>query len=907
MSKLNGMDSQYAGGVTERAFSSPLLQTRLHIPPLRAKLVQRPQLIASIEQALESKLLLLSAPAGYGKTTLLSAWANESSWPVAWFSLDTADNDRTRFLTYLIHALQHVQGQVGKITLDLLTSQQARSTEMLLIPLVNEFLSAPRMVLVLDDYHVIEEQLIHEALLFLLEHLPASLRLIIATRTDPPLPLARLRARHQLRELRTSELRFRREESAAFLTESMDLPLPEETIVMLDERNEGWITGLQLAALSLQGPTQQPINLLTGIHHFVFDYLAEEVMQHLSTPLQEFLLKTSVLTHLQASLCEAVTGRESGQHQLELLEKTNLFLTPLDAERTWYHYHPLFAAFLQKRLSQSAPELIPDLLTRASIWCEQHHYMDEAIQYALAAKQYRRAAQLMARHARTLLAKRELSTLLRWIEILPIDIMQAQPQLSVAYCWALLFTFQSERMVPFLQQAQDILDKIPDSEDKVTQQLRGEIAAIQATQASLKGDLKQTIARSQQALAWLPAEDLWTRGTLVFFQGVAYYVTGNMLKAQHAYQEALSLNHSAGNHALSLLVHCYLARLSVTVGRLQDALRILEAARAQAEQHDRHLSFEGGLLAIELSNIYYQHNEMDAAYTMLTRGIEIGKTVNSTDVLRAGYTALARWQQARGRVEEVGSLLWQIDQMKQPASVLWIEAELQAYRFQWEIMQYHETEIERRLAEQEMKASPISVLTEITYLAQTRVLIASAHYDAALSLLEKLLQHAEDEQRAGSIISITVLQANAFSACGDRSAALKAIQRALSLAAPERYMRVFLDEGEPIKVLLQQAATHSIQSSYVIQLLRAFSEAASPTSHTQPLLDPLSKRELEVLQCIMRGQSNQTIAGHLQVSLNTVKTHMSHIFAKLHVNSRTQAVARANELQLIEVKRDSLL
>ena len=230
---------------------------------------------------------------------------------------------------------------MGKLTLDLLTSQQAQSTETLLIPLVNEFLSAPRMVLVLDDYHVIEEQLIHEALLFLLEHLPENLRLIIATRTDPPLPLARLRARHQLRELRTSELRFRREESAAFLTESMDLQLPEETIVMLDERNQGWITGLQLAALSLQGSTQQPTNLLTGIHHFVFDYLAEEVMQHLSAPLQEFLLQTSVLTHLQASLCEAVTGQESSQHQLELLERTNLFLTPLDAERTWYHYHPL--------------------------------------------------------------------------------------------------------------------------------------------------------------------------------------------------------------------------------------------------------------------------------------------------------------------------------------------------------------------------------------------------------------------------------------------------------------------------------------------------------------------------------------------------------------------------------------
>ncbi len=902
MSKLDGMDSQHGGGVMEKASSWPLLQTRLQLPPLRAKLVQRPRLTATIEQALESKLLLLSAPAGYGKTTLLSAWANETSWPVAWFSLDTTDNDRTRFLTYLIHALRHVQEQVGKITLDLLTSQQARSTEMLLIPLINELLTAPRMVLVLDDYHVIEDQQIHEALLFLLEHLPERLHIILATRTDPPLPLARLRARHQLRELRTSELRFRREESAAFLTESMDLSLPEETIIMLDERNQGWITGLQLAALSLQGQTQQPIKTLTGIHHFVFDYLAEEVMQHLCAPLQEFLLKTSVLTHLQASLCEAVTGQKSSQHQLELLEKTNLFLTPLDAERTWYRYHPLFAEFLQKRLSQSAPECIPDLLTRASIWCEQHHYPNESIQYALAAEQYLRAAQLMTHHARTLLAKRELSTLLHWLEKLPPDIIQAQPQLCIAYCWALLFTFQAERIAPLLQQVQDVLDKAPDSQDRVTQQLRGEVAALQATQASLKGDLKQTIACSQQALAWLPAEDLWTRGTLVFFQGVACYVTGNMLKAEHAYQEALSLNRRAGNHALSLLAHCYLARLSVTAGKLQNALRILEAAREQAEQHDRHLSFAGGLLAIELSNIYYQQNEMDAAYTLVTRGIELGKMLASTDILRAGYTALARWQQARGQVKEVRHLLWQIDQLKQPASVLWVEAELEAYRLQWEIMQDQETARERKLAEQEAKEPPISVLTEITYLAQARLLIASAHYDAALNLLEKLLQQAEDEQRPGSIISITVLQAKAFSARGDQVLALKAIQRALSLAAPERFMRVFLDEGEPIKAILQQALTRNIQSPYVIQLLRAFSEAAPRSPHTQLLLEPLSERELEVLQCIMKGQSNQAIADHLQVSLNTVKTHMSHIFAKLHVNSRTQAVARAHELQLIEEK-----
>jgi LuxR family maltose regulon positive regulatory protein len=905
MSKLNGMDSQHTENLTERVLNSGIIQTRLQIPPLRAKMVQRARLTAYIEQAIESKLVLLSAPAGYGKTTLLSAWANESSWPVAWFSLDTADNDRTRFLTYLINALQRIQGQIGKITLDLLMSQQTQNTEMLLTPLVNELISAPRMILVLDDYHVIEDKHIHEALIFLLEYLPESLHLIISSRTDPPLPLTRLRARHQLRELRTNDLRFSLEESALFLTESMNLPLQEETIITLDKRNQGWITGLQLAALSLQGHSQQSISTFTGSHHFVFDYLAEEVMQHLSAQLQEFLLKTSILTHLQTSLCEAVTGQKSSQQQLELLERNNLFLTPLDTERIWYHYHPLFAEFLQKRLSQSIPEIIPDLLTRASIWYEQHHYPDEAIQYALTAKQYLRAAQLITQHARTLLAKRELSTLLRWIEELPTNLIQDQPQLCIAYCWALLFTFQSERIKPCLQYAQNVLDAIPDNEDKVTQQLRGEIAAIQATQDSLNGDLKQTLVRSQQALAWLPAEDLWTRGTLVFFQGVAYYVTGNILKAQQAYQEALSLNRSAGNYSLSLLAHCYLARLYVTVSRLQDALQIHELARAQAEQYGHLYTLESGILAVELSNIYYERNEMDVAYTTLSRSIETGKAAASAGVLRAAYTALARWHQARRQVKEVQNLLWQIDLIKQPASVLWVEAEIQAYRLQWESMRHNRTEIEDKFAEQKIETAPISILTEITYLAQIRVLIAQAHYDTALSLLEKLLQHAEGEQRAGSIISITVLQAKAFSARGDLVNALKAIQRALSLAAPERYMRVFIDEGEPIKAILQHAATRGIQSSYIVQLLRAFPEAPSSTSHTQPLLDPLSERELEVLQCIMKGQSNQSIADLLQVSLNTVKTHMSHIFAKLHVNSRTQAVARANELQLIEIERDS--
>ncbi|HLZ59486.1 MAG TPA: LuxR C-terminal-related transcriptional regulator [Ktedonosporobacter sp.] len=896
MSQLDRLDIVDAGGVTERGLRSPILQTRLRIPPLRAKLVQRRRLFAYIEQALESRFLLLSAPAGYGKTTLLSAWTNESSWPVAWFSLESADNDRTRFLTYLINALQRVQGQVGKITLDLLTSQQTKSTEMLLTPLVNELLSAPPMVLVLDDYQVIEEQPIHEAMLFLLEHLPESMRLIIATRVDPPLPLARLRARHQLRELRVSDLRFTLEESSRFLAESMDLPLQEEAIATLDERNQGWVTGLQLAALSLQGQTQQPITVIAGSHHFVFDYLAEEVMQQLSAPLQEFLLKTSVLTHLQASLCEAMTGQESSQQQLELLERSNLFLTPLDAERTWYQYHPLFAEFLQKRLSESTPELIPDLLARASSWCEQHQYMDEAIEYALAAGEYLRAAQLIVHHARMLLAKRELATLLRWIEQLPPTVVQAQPQLGVAYCWALLFTFQSERILPLLQQIQHDLDETGENEEGVTQQLRGEIAAIEATLASLKGDLKQTIALSTQALTWLSADDFWTRGTLMFFQGVAYYVAGNMFKARQAYQEALALNRSAGNHPLSLLAHCYLARLYVTTGRLQDALQIHETARLQAEQLSSPLSVENGILAAELSNIYYERNKMDNAYSAVMKSIEIGKALASAGVLRAGYTALARWQQARGQTEEVRNLLWQIDQIKQPASVLWAETEIRAYRLQWESTQHNLAAVERQLAEQEAEPA-ISVITEIMYLAQARVLIADAHYDAAVSLLEKLLQHAEDEQRIGSIIRITVLQAKAFSARNDPVNALMAIKRALSLAAPERYIRVFIDEGEALKAVLQQAAAHGIQTAYVMQLLRAFPEAAR-TPHAQPLLDPLSERELEILECIIRGQSNQSIADQLLVSLNTVKTHISHIFAKLHVNSRTQAVARAKELQL---------
>lgn len=902
MTQLNRMESQHVTGMPERAFNSPLLQTRLRIPPLRADLVQRAQLTACLEQAPGRKLLLLSAPAGYGKTTLLSAWAHESSWPVAWLTLDASDNDRTRFLTYLIHALQRIQQQVGKITLDLLTSQQPQSIEMLLVPLLNELLSAPRMVLVLDDYHLIEKQHIHELLLFFLEHLPESLSLIIATRSDPPFPLARLRALHQVRELRTGELRFRREESAAFLTGTMHLPLPEAAIAMLDEHNQGWITGLQLAALSLQGQNQPPLNTLTGIHPFVFDYLAEEVMQHLSASLQTFLLKTSVLTHLHASLCDAVTEQEASQYQLELLERNNLFLTPCDVEHTWYRYHPLFAAFLQKRLSQNAPELVSDLLACASTWCEQHCYLDEAIQYAFAAEHYPRAAYLLARHARTLLEKREVSTLLHWIEKLPDKIIQAQPQLCIAYCWALLFSLQSERIAPFLQQARNVLDTNPGSEDRETQQLRGEVAAIQAMQASLSGELEQALIHSQQALTWLSADDLWTRGTLVFFQGVAWYVTGNMLKARQAYQQALSLNRDAGNQAFLLLALCYLARLSVTAGSLQDARRMLESAREQAERYERHLSFESGLLAIELGNIYYQQNEMDAAYALLTRGIEIGKAMAATGVLRAGYAALARWQQARGRVEEVWSLLWQIDQIKQPATVLWVEAEIRAYRLQWEIMQRPEAALEYKCAEQELEASPMTVLTEISYLAQARVLIASACYAAALSLLEKLLQRAEDERRPGSVICIAVLQSLALAARGERALALAAIQKALVLAAPQRYTRVFLDEGEPMQALLQQAATHSIQSPYALQLLQAFSQADASTSHTQPLLDPLSERELEVLQGIARGQSNQAIADHLYVSLNTVKTHMSHIFAKLHVHSRTQAVARAHELQLIQDK-----
>jgi LuxR family maltose regulon positive regulatory protein len=891
---------QQAGSETESALNSLLIQTRLHIPPLRAKHIQRPRLFSSLEQALERKLILLSAPAGYGKTTLLSAWARRTSWPVAWFSLDRGDNDRTRFFTYLLSALQRIQPQVGQITSGLLAARQAPSNEQLLTPLLNELLLVPHMALVLDDYQSIEEQSIHEALTFLLEYLPESLRLIIATRTDPPLPLARLRARHQLQELRTNELRFSREESVAFLTESMDLSLQEEVIVALDERNQGWITGLQLAALSLQGHSHQPDHHLAEIHHFVFDYLAEEVMQQLSPSLQTFLLQTSVLTHLYPALCDAVTGQGSGQHQLVLLEKNNLFLMPLDAEQNWYRYHPLFAEFLRKRLRQHNSAIIPDLLERASLWCEQHRFLDEAIEYALAAELDGRAAQLIARHARTLLTKRELSTLLRWIEKLPADIVQVQPQLCISYCWALLFTFQVERIGPLLQQAESVLDDMSDREGQTA--LRGEIAAIQATQASLRGDLEQTIVLTARALSDLPPEDLWTRGTLVFFQGVAYYVTGDMLKARQSYQEALSLNRSAGNHSLALLAHCYLARLLMTVGQLRDALQMLETARAQARERDSLFSLAGGILAVELGNIYYEQNEMERAYAELTRSIEIGKMLASADLLRAGFLALARWQQARGQMEAARGLLGQVDEVKQSASVLWVEAEIQAYRLQWEASQHRAKEMEYyRIVELEREEGPtITLLTEITYLARVRALIISGSMNAALGLLEKLLRHAEDEQRTGSIIKIRILQAKIFFLRGDSVPGLKAIQRALTLAAPERYMRVFLDEGEPIKVALQHAAAHGIQSPYTLQILRAFSEAVPHVFQAQPLLDPLSERELEVLQCIRSGLSNQAIADHLQVSLNTVKTHLSHIFAKLHVNSRTQAVARANELGIMK-------
>ena len=905
--------------------SGPLLETKLHVPRRRQGLVARPRLIDLLSRGAEAALTLVSAPAGFGKTSLLADWlaaAGADGRAAAWLSLDQRDNDPALFWTYLVAALKTALPGLGGSAPSLLESPPP-PMEVVLATLLNDLSAISNdVVMVLDDYHVIDARDVLDGMAFLLEHLPPQIHLVIASRADPALPLARLRGRGELVEIRATDLRFTTEEAAAYLNEVMGLGLTEEDVTALEGRTEGWIAALQLAALSMRGRDDVAgfIAGFAGDDRYIVDYLVEEVLQRQSDHVRQFLLQTSILDRLSGPLCDAVTGQDGGKARLEALDRGNLFLVPLDDRRQWYRYHQLFADVLQAHLLDERPEDIPELHRRASAWFEQSGEPSEAIRHALAAEDFERAADLIELAAPATRQYRQEATLRRWLEALPEELLRVRPVLSDAYAGSLLVRGEVEGVESYLQDAERWLDprtggppgslaRSPEMvvvDEEGFRALPASIAVHRAGQARILGDAAGTVAHARRALDLVGEDDHLGRGGAAALLGLVYWTNGDLDAAHHWYADGMASLEKAGYLSDVVGGAITLADLRVAKGRLREAMTTYERGLRVATEHAPPVLRGAADMHVGMSQLCYERNELDAAMQHLLTSRELGEHAGLPKNRYRWRVAMARIRAAEGDLGGALDLLDEADRLYvsdfspdvRPVPALRARVLVALGRLD-EALDWAS---ERGLSVDD----DVSYLREFEHLILARVLLA--HYQAERShgsihevnvLVERLLQAAEEGARTGSVLEILVLQALAQQTQGDIPAALASLQRALTLAEPEGYVRTFVDEGSPMASLLRAAAKHGMARSYVGSLLAAFDTTEDRGPVKQGLIEPLSERELVVLRLLGTDLDGPDIARELVVSLNTMRTHTKNIYAKLGVNNRRAAVRRARELDLL--------
>ena len=891
--------------------STTILATKLYIPPPRSKIVLRPRLVEQLNKCLSSscRLMLISASAGFGKTTLVSEWCTDCGRPVAWLSLDERDNDPSRFLTYFIAALQTIKTEIGSGVLGALQSPQPPSIESILTTLLNEITIVPdNFVLVLDDYHVIDSKPVDEALTFLLEHLPPQMHLVIATREDPSLPLARLRVRGQLTELRAADLRFTPAEAADFLNQVMGLNLSAEDIAALETRTEGWIAGLQLAAISMQGHPDAGsfIQSFTGSHHFVLDYLVEEVLGQQPESVQTFLLRTSILDRMCGPLCDAILLGPTvpGQATLEYLQRANLFIVPLDDERRWYRYHHLFAELLRQRLQQSTSSGdeksgVADYHIRASVWYEDNDLMIEAFQHATAANDIERAERLMAGGRMPLHFRNVSTTILNWLEALPTSVMDDRPWLWVRSATTALISGQVIGVEEKLNAAEAaIAATLQGAEpDEKTRDLIGQIAAVRATLAYIRYQPEATIIQAGRALEYLHPNNLLFRSRANWSLGFAYKLQGKRAAARKAYTEAI--RQASGNIYYTVLT-------STSLGELQESENQLFQA-AETYRHSMQMLRDQGTAFsseehIGLARIYYEWDDLDAAEQHAQQSLQQARLYDRTiDRFIICEVLLARLKLARGDVSEAAVMLAETEQS------------VRQNNFVQRIPEVAAAQVLVLLRQGDLSAAGQLAQAHELPLSQARVLIAQNDPSAALAVLEPFRQRMEAKGWADERLKAIVLQAVAQYAHSEKDKATELLVEALTLAEPGGFIRLFVDEGEPMRMTISDfrlriekqphGQNHKLLG-YVDKLLAAFAQPAAMLeskiqNQKSKMLESLSQRECEILKLIAQGLSNREIGERLFLALDTVKGHNRKIFDKLQVQSRTEAIARAHELGLI--------
>jgi LuxR family maltose regulon positive regulatory protein len=896
--------------------------------------VPRPRLSERLDRGAESTLTLVSAPAGFGKTTLLAEWlagwlaAPAGARAAAWLSLDPSDNHPPTFWTYLLAALRTAVPGVGAGALALLRASRPPPIEAVLATLLNELGAVPDdVVLVLDDFHVIDAPEVEGGIVFLLDHLPPRVHLVLAGRADPALPLARLRARGELAEIRAADLRFTPDEAAAYLKDTMGLDLAAPVVAALEGRTEGWIAALQLAALSLQGREGVAgfVAGFAGDDRYVVDYLVEEVLQRQPEPVRRFLLSTAVLDRLSGPLCDAVTGEDNGKAMLERLDRANLFVVPLDDHRRWYRYHHLFADVLRVRLADEQPDRVPDLHRRASGWHQRHGEPSEAIRHALAGSDFERAADLVELAAPEMRRTRQEAVLLGWHKALPAELYRSRPVLSLGYVGALLACGELGGVEARLRDAERWLDAAggrrarPEGlpaepvvmDEEELRRLPAAVAMYRAGQALARGDVPVTVVQARRVLDLAPEDDHIRRGAAAALLGLAYWAGGDLEAGHRSYAEGMAHLQRAGNVADAVGGSLALADIRIAQGRLRQAMRTYERGLRLAAEHGEPAMRGTADMHVGLSVLHREYGDLPAATQHLQRSQEQGEHTGFPQHPYRWRVAMARIREAQGDLDGALDLLREAERLYvsdfypnvRPVAALkarvWVAQGRLGDALDWAR--------ERGLS----AADDLSYGREFEHLTLVRVLLARYQRERAdpslreaTGLLGRLLRAADEGGRTGSVIEILALQALAHRLRGDLPAALPPLERALALAEPEGYVRLFVDEGPPMASLLEQATRRGIAPTYARRLLTAFGKTASGGPAGQGLIEPLSARELDVLRLLGSDLDGPDIARQLTVSPNTMRTHTRRIYAKLGVNTRRAAVRRAEELDLLARARN---
>lgn len=911
-----------------------LLMTKITIPPLRARLLLRERLIALLNQASAVPLILVSASAGSGKSTLLSAWAHQSSSVVAWLTIDEQDDDPTRFWTYVVAALQHSGLPIGEAALAMLQSPQPPPLTSALTALINDLSAlSPDTALILDDYHLISEPAIHNSLQFVLEHCPPCLHLFLASRGDPPLPLARLRARGQVVEVRATDLRLNGDEAARFLTEVMGLALTDEQIDRLATRTEGWIAGLQLAALSLRRHDDASVFIqsFAGSHRLILDYIQEEIIDPLPEAQQRFLLQTSVLGRLNADLCQALTEEPASQVFLEDMERSGLFLVPLDDERRWYRFHALFREVLLARLRATQPTEVARLHRIAALWYQRQGWPQEAIPHGLASQDFALVADLLESQTERLFLHGELKTLLTWVELLPQNVLRAHPRLATSYILAfqILFPFTEQQENHFIRQLRADVERIVQSEDETElslaerNQLRQRLKILGGwrlvARALSEGDVEQLtrVAEQAQELS-LDDDSMWQQHRLGPL-AMAWRMAGNFppmlsaLQANRLTTQNLYLESQFLWGLVTALIAC---------GQLREAHDRCRELQQIVDRLGRPLPVAAypDLFQAQLA---YAWNQLDVAKSAARKAIEQTTPLQYMDILMVAYEVLVRVCLAQNDLVGAERAVQDMERVYRSAEIPlfrpWVESlQVQIWLARGDLVPAADW-ADNSLYRREEPVYP----REGAYLTLARVDLALGRYPQALSRLAGLLRAAVQVARVGSVLSILALQVAALQASGASPDALRVLPRLLALTEPEGCVRVFLDAGQPmrraIQILLANAPTalspslaafaQTVSDSFAREQPAAATETPTtliapspsrpPSSAESPLIEPLTPREQEVLRLLATGATNQEIADRLVVSLTTVKKHVGSLLLKLAAENRTHAVARARELALL--------